>query len=47
MQEKGKAENKMVGWHHRINGHEFEELQEIVKDRESWHAADSQRVGKC
>ena len=47
MQEKGKAENKMVGWHHRINGHEFEELQEIVKGRESWHAADSQRVGKC
>ena len=29
----------MVGWHHRLNGHEFEKLQEIVKDRESWRAA--------
>ena len=27
----------MVGWYHRLNGHEFE--QEIVKDREAWHAA--------
>ena len=23
----------MVGWHHRLKGHE------IVKDREAWHAA--------
>ena len=30
----------MVGWHHWLNGHEFEnKLQEIVKDREAWHAA--------
>ena len=28
----------MVGWYQRLNGHEFE-LQEIVKDREAWHAA--------
>ena len=28
----------MVGWHHRLNGHELE-LQEIVKDREIQHAA--------
>ena len=28
----------MVGWHHRLNGHEFE-LNEIAKDREAWHAA--------
>ena len=21
--EKGKAEDEMVGWHHRLNGHEF------------------------
>ena len=27
----------MVGWYHRLNGHEFE--QEIVKDREAWLAA--------
>ena len=30
-------QNEMVGWHHRLNGHEFE-LQEIVKDREAWYA---------
>ena len=22
-QEKGMTEDKMVGWHHRLNGHEF------------------------
>ena len=29
----------MVGWHHQLNGHEFEQIQEIVRDREAWHAA--------
>ena len=29
----------MVGWHHRLNGHEFEQLWEIVKDRKAWRAA--------
>ena len=24
-EEKGKAEHEMVGWHHRLNGHEFEQ----------------------
>ena len=24
MQEKGVTEDGMVGWHHRLNGHEFE-----------------------
>ena len=23
-EEKGKTENEMIGWHHRLNGHEFE-----------------------
>ena len=32
-------QNEMVGWHHRLNGHEFE-LQKIVKDKEAWYAAD-------
>ena len=27
------------GWHHRSKGHEFEQLREIVKDREAWLAA--------
>ena len=37
--EKGAAEEEMVRWHHRLNGHEFEQVWEIVKDREAWHAA--------
>ena len=28
----------MVGWHHRLNGHEFEQASGDVKDREGWHA---------
>ena len=28
----------MVGWHHRINGHELSKLRELVMDREAWHA---------
>ena len=29
----------MAGWHHRLDGHEFEfELQELVMDREAWRA---------
>ena len=38
-EEKGVTEGEMVGWHHWLNGHEFEQLQEIVKDREAWRAA--------
>ena len=29
----------MVGWHHELNGHEFEQLRELVMDREAWLAA--------
>ena len=29
----------MVGWLHRLNGYEFEQTPEIVKDREAWCAA--------
>ena len=36
-EEKGTTEDEMVGWHHRLNRHEFE--QEMVKDREAWPAA--------
>ena len=32
-------EDKMVGWHHQINGHEFEVLRELVMDREAWLSA--------
>ena len=27
--EKGKTEDEMVGWHHRLNGHEFEQTQGV------------------
>ena len=33
------TEDAMVGRHHRLNGHEFEQLQELVMDREAWHVA--------
>ena len=29
----------MSVWHHRLDGHEFGKLQELVMDREAWHAA--------
>ena len=30
------TEDEMVGWHHRLNGHEFEQtLGKIVKDKEA------------
>ena len=33
------TEDEMVGWHHRLNGHELSKLQEIVKDRKAWCVA--------
>ena len=33
------TEDELVGWHQWLNGHEFEQTWEIVKDRETWHAA--------
>ena len=38
-EEKGMTEDEMVGWHHRLNGHELSNLWELVMDREAWHAA--------
>ena len=29
------TEERMVGWHHQLNGHEFEQALEMVKDREA------------
>ena len=33
------TEEEMVGWHHRLDGHEFEQVWELVMDREAWRAA--------
>ena len=33
------TEDEMVRWHHWLNGHEFEQLQEVMKDREAWRVA--------
>ena len=32
------TEDEMVGWHHRLDGHEFPQLQEL-KDWVAWSAA--------
>ena len=34
-EEKGMTEDEIVGWHHQLSGHEFEQIREIVKDREA------------
>ena len=33
------TEDELVGWHHRLNGHEFEQAPGDGEDREAWHAA--------
>ena len=33
------TQDEMAGWHHQLNGHEFEQALEMVKDREAWRAA--------
>ena len=38
------TKDKMVGWYHLLDGHEFEQAlgdgegRELVMDRETWHA---------
>ena len=29
------TEDEMVGWHHLLDGHEFEQIQEMVEDKEA------------
>ena len=38
-EEKGATEDEMFGWHNRLNGNEFEQIQEIVINREAWCTA--------
>ena len=33
------TEDKMIGWHHRLNGHEFEQTLGMVKGRVAWRVA--------
>ena len=33
------TEEKMFGWHHGLDGHEFEQTQGDSDDREAWCAA--------
>ena len=32
------TEDDMIGWHHQLDEH-VSKLQDIMKDREAWHAA--------
>ena len=38
-EEKGTTEDEMVGWHPRLNGHEFEQALGDGEGQEAWHAA--------
>ena len=38
-EEKGVAEDDMVGWRHGLNDMSLSNLPETVKDREAWRAA--------
>ena len=31
--------DEMVGWHHQLNGHEFEQVLRVVMDREACSTA--------
>ena len=33
------TEHEMVRWHHRLDDMSLSKIQELVKDREAWHAA--------
>ena len=36
---RGQQEDEMVGWHHQLDGYEFEQALGVGEDREAWHAA--------
>ena len=38
-EEKGTTEDEMVGWHHQLNGHEFEQALGAGDGQRSWWTA--------
>ena len=38
-EEKGMTEDEMVGWHHQLDGQEFEQALKVVMDRGAWCVA--------
>ena len=32
------TEDEMIGWHHQLDGHEFKQAVELVKNKEAWCA---------
>ena len=38
-EDKGVTKDEMVGWHHQLNGQEFEQTWEMVEDREAWRTS--------
>ena len=38
-EEKEETKDGNVGWHHQLNGHEFEQTPGDSKERDAWHAA--------
>ena len=38
-EEKTTTEDEMTGWHHRLNGHQFEWIPGVGDDRKAWRAA--------
>ena len=38
-EEKGTTEDEMIGWNHWLDGHESEQVWDLVMDREAWCAA--------
>ena len=43
-EEKGKTEDEMVGWHHQLHGHEFEQVPGVGDGQGSLESMGSQRV---
>ena len=33
------TKDEMVGWHHQLNGHEFEQALRVGDGQEAWHGA--------